>query len=224
MHMKAPLIFKNSYHSRMLNSFIYLFPLLDFLLHYSIVIDLGATESLKSLVIRHSSTQLNTSTIELCRLPIRDYIPFTLSDLSLYILFLSIFILVIALESSRKNSIYLYETYLILKLFLAICSLVLLIIYTLVGLKSDFILSPVSSLSTIKAKYNENFINIDKCLIYTKEKISVYTLTILNSFVFIISMECYHSLKLKTPDNKQKTYRDHNENEVLLFDNTIEKP
>ncbi|CAF1057481.1 unnamed protein product [Didymodactylos carnosus] len=194
---KTSLIFNNSHYSKIIK-YIHLILLLDFLLHYSIAVELGALELIKRLFISHPSIPLNNSTIELCHLPIRQYIPFTLNEMSPYILFLSIITLFIAFGSFRIKSILLYQIYLILKFLFFIFSVYLLAIYTLVSLQSDFILSSITMiLPTSSITEDErNFINIDRCLTHAKTKLSAYIFSVLNSIILFIGIEFHDLFKI----------------------------
>jgi len=169
---------------RIIKNLIYLISLLDFLVHYVLMVELNVFEQIYQTFGKVSKS--NSTTISLCELPIKKYLPFSLSQMSLYIFYLSILTLLISIEAMRKSSYQLYRFYIIIKFIFAIISLLFCTIYTLINRKITFIPT-----SLIIPRQNDLIsITIDICLVYAREKLTIYILAIINVFIFFISMEC----------------------------------
>jgi hypothetical protein len=174
-------VFDESCRIRIIKNLIYFISILDFLMHYVLTIEMNVFEQIYQTFGRVS--KVNSTAIPLCELPIKKYLSFSLSEMSLYIFYLSILTLLISIEAIRKSSFELYRFYIIIKFIFSIISLIFCTIYT--G-QMNFI----STSLTIPHEINSISITIDPCLIYTREKIAIYILSIVNVFVFLISMEC----------------------------------
>jgi hypothetical protein len=182
--INTTLPFAKSRRIRIIKNLIYLISLLDFLLHYALMVELGVFEQIYQTFGKVS--KLNSTTISLCESPIKKYLPFSLSEMSLYILYLSILTLLISTEAMRKSSFQLYRFYIIIKFIFAIISLLFCTIYTLINRKISFI--PASLI--IPHENDLISITIDTCLIYTREQTAIYILAIINVFIFFMSLEC----------------------------------
>jgi len=169
---------------RIIKNLIYLISLLDFLVHYALMVELNLFEQISQTFGKISKS--NSTAISLCESPIKKYLPFSLSHMSLYIFYLSILTLLISIEAMRKSSYQLYRLYMIIKFIFAIISLLFCTIYTLINRKITFI--PTSLI--IPRENNLISITIDTCLVYAREKLTIYILAIVNVFIFFISMEC----------------------------------
>jgi hypothetical protein len=185
--VKIPTTFEKSRRIRIIKNLMYLIALLDFLLHYAITVEMGVFEQIYQTFGKIS--QSNLTAISLCELPIKKYLPFSLSQMSLYILYLSILTLFILIESIRKSSFQLYRFYIIIKFIFAMISLFFCTIYTLVNLQMTFI---QSSVIIPRLQYEHDFISItvNTCLIYAREKLTIVILVMLNVFIFFMSIEC----------------------------------
>jgi hypothetical protein len=172
--------FEKSRRVRIIKNLMYLISLLDFFLHYVLMIEMGA---FGKILISHSTA------IPLCELPIKKYLPFSLSQMSLYIFYLSIFTLLLSTEALRKSSLLLYRCHLMIKFMFVISLLFFCTIYTIVNRRANFVHTSL----VIPRLENENnlfSINIETCLIYTREKMAIYILVVLNVFIFFMNMEC----------------------------------
>jgi hypothetical protein len=185
--VKTPTPFEKSRRIRIIKNLMYLIALLDFLLHYAITVEMGVFEQIYQTFGKIS--QSNLTAISLCELPIKKYLPFSLSQMSLSILYLSILTLFLSIEAIRKSSFQLYRFYIIIKFIFATISLFFCTIYTLVNLQMNFI---KSSVIIPRLQYEQDFISItvNTCLIYAREKITIYILVILNVFIVFMSIEC----------------------------------
>jgi hypothetical protein len=185
--VKTPTTFEKSRRIRIIKNLMYLIALLDFLLHYAITVEMGVFEQIYQTFGKIS--QSNLTAISLCELPIKKYLPFSLSQMSLSILYLSILTLFLSIEAIRKSSFQLYRFYIIIKFIFAMISLFFCTIYTLVNLQMNFI---KSSVIIPRLQYEQDFISItvNTCLIYAREKITIYILVILNVFIVFMSIEC----------------------------------
>ncbi|CAF2784548.1 unnamed protein product [Rotaria sp. Silwood2] len=179
--------FKQSRQIQIIKNFMYLISLFDFLLHYALMVEMDLFKQIY-LSFRKFSESYSTA-ISLCELPIKKYLPFSLSQMSLYIFYFSILTLLLSTEAIRKSSSVLYRFYIIIKFIIAISSFFLCIIYTIVNQMMPFI---QTSLIISRLKYENNSISltIDTCLIYAREKIAIYILAISNVLICFISMEC----------------------------------
>ena len=180
--------------TRVLENLVYLISLFDFLIHYALMSEMNVFERIQQLFGIGNSTA-----IPLCEVPIKNYLPFSLSEISLYILYLSILTLLISIEAVRKSSIELYRFYIIIKFLCAISSLLLCTISAVANRQSSFIAASL----TIPQGTDGISITIDPCLVYTREKTAICVLSIVNVFVFLMSMESakvFASLKIKHPD------------------------
>ncbi|UJR09790.1 hypothetical protein I4U23_014017 [Adineta vaga] len=175
---------------QIIKNFIYLISFLDFLLHYAITIELGLFEQIYQLF--HQILPSNSTAVSLCRLPMAEYLSFHISQISLYILYFSFFTLLLSIEAIRKSSFHLYRIYILMKFTFAMFLLIFYTIHTLINLKMAYIQSTVSIPHSHDADQQSDsiFISIDTCLIHTRERIAISLLTILNVFVFVISVEC----------------------------------
>ena len=178
------LTFEKSRRIRIIKNLIYLISLVDFLLHYALTVEMDVFEQIYQKFGKIS--QLNSTAIPLCKSPIKQYLPFSLSEMSLYILYFSILALFISIEAIRKSSFLLYRFYIILKFIFAIISLLICTSYTLLNRGTVFI----SPSLTIPPETNLISIRIDSCLTYTREKMAIYILSIVNVLIFLMSMEC----------------------------------
>ncbi|CAF2007702.1 unnamed protein product [Rotaria magnacalcarata] len=179
--------FNKSRRIQIIKNFMYLLGLLDFLLHYAILVEMYLFKQ-----IYLSFTQISDSystAIPVCELPIKQYLPFSLSQMSLYIFCLVILSLLLLTESIRKSSSELYCFYTIIKCILSITSFILCIIYSIAHQNKSFILSSLI-LPHSQNETNSISITIDACLIYTREKIAINILAISNLFICFMSMEC----------------------------------
>jgi hypothetical protein len=186
---------KYSCQIRIIKNLIYFISLFDFLIHYVLMIEMNVFEQIYQLFGKINST----AAIPLCEIPIKKYLSFSLSEMSLYILYLSIVTLLISIEAIRKSSIELYRFYIIIKFIFAISSLLLCTIYIFVNRQMTFI----STTLTIPYENDAISITIDPCLVYTREKITICILSIVNVFVFLMNMECskvFSFFKIKHSD------------------------
>ena len=177
-----PLTLRKSRRIRIIKNLIYLIILLDFLLHCILTIELNVVEQ-----IYRTLEKANSTAIPLCQLPIKQYLAFSLSDMSLYILYCSILALFISIEAIRKFSFSLYRFYMMMKFIFAISSLSLCTIYTIIDRQMSFI---SSSLTIPHENTPPISITIDPCLTYTREKMAIYIFSIVNVFAFLLSIEC----------------------------------
>jgi hypothetical protein len=178
----------------MIQNLIYFISIFDFLIHYALMIEMNVFEQMYQLF-----GKVNSTAIPLCEIPIKKYLPFSLSEISLYILYLSILTLLISIEAGRKSSIELYRFYVIIKFIFAISSLIFCTLYTLVNRQMSFISTSV----TIPHEIESISITIDSCLVYAREKMATCILSIVNVFVFLMSIECskfVSLLKIKYSD------------------------
>ena len=169
---------------RIIKNLIYLITAFDFLIHYAISIELNAFESLYQRFGKVFKE--NSSTISLCQLPIKQYIPFSLSDLNLYILYFSILTSFISIEATRKSSVTLYQSYIIIKFILAILFFSVGMIYILIDQQIPFIFPSLN----ISYERNSIALTVDICLTHVREKLAIYLLSIVNVMVFLLSVEC----------------------------------
>jgi len=176
--------FEKSRRIRIIKNFIYLISLLDFLLHYVLMVELNVFEQIYQTFGKVSKS--NSTAISLCESPIEKYLPFSLSQISLYILYLSILTLLISTEAMRKSSFQLYRFYILIKFIFSIVSLLFCTIYTVINRKIIFI--PTSII--IPRENDFISLTINTCLIYAREKMAIYILAIINVLIFFMSMEC----------------------------------
>ena len=179
---------------RTVTSLVYLISLLDFLFHYALTVEMGLFDQ----VHRHfqQPTPNNKSiVIELCELPIRQHLPFHLSQLNAHILCLSFMALLISTEATRRSSLALYRLYLTVKFVFVTGSLWLYIVNTMANVQMNFIHTPLllpqmrtnSSSSTTS-------LDMDTCFIYVRERMAVCLLAIFNTFVFCMNIEYSSSI------------------------------
>jgi hypothetical protein len=182
MNIKIALV--KSRRIRIIKNLIYLISLLDFFIHYVLTIEMGVFEQIYQTFRNVSKS--NSSAISLCQLPIKKYLPFSLSEISLYILYLSILTLLISTEAIRKSSYQLYRFYIIIKFIFAIISLFFCTFYTFIDRQMTFL--PTS----LVIPHENDFISITiaTCLLHAREKIAIYILAIVNVFLFLMSCEC----------------------------------
>ena len=178
---------RKSSRFQIIKNLIYFISLFDFLIHYTLVIELGVFEQIYRLF--EKVPQIHFSSIQLCQLPIKQYIPFNLSQLNFYIFYLSILTLILSIEAVRKSSLFLYRIYIMIKFLFIIALLVLCIINISANLTINFIHTPII-LEHSHIHNSSDLINTDTCLTYAREKMAHYLLTIFNLFVFFMSMEC----------------------------------
>lgn len=177
----SPLTFGRSRRIRIIKNSIYLVSFLDFLLHYALTVEMNVFEQ----IYQAFGMAANSTAISVCQSPIKRYLRFTLSELSLYILYFSILTLLISTEAMRKSSFPLHRTYVIIKFTFAMISLSLCTIYTIIDRRMSFI----SPSLPIPYKNVPISITVDPCLTYAREKMATYVLSIVNVFVFLLSLE-----------------------------------
>ena len=170
--------FEKSRRIRIIKNLIYLISLLDFLVHYALMVELNVYQTFGKVSKSYSTA------IPLCELPIKKYLPFSLSQMSLYILYLSILTLLMSTEAIRKSSYQLYRCYIIIKFIFSMTLLFLCTMYVLVDRKTTFIQT-----SIVIPRHGVTSLSIDTCLIYAREKMAVYILSVVNVFIFFMSME-----------------------------------
>lgn len=165
----------------------YFISFFDFFIHYILVVEMGIFKEISQFVSNHSST--SPPSIPLCQLPIHQYIPTNLSQCTFYILYLSFLTLLFSIEAIRRSSLLHYRIYIILKFLIVLVSLLFCIINTSANLHYSFIRTPIL-LEQINLYNSSALINIETCLIYTREKLAQYILIICNIFVFFFSIQC----------------------------------
>jgi hypothetical protein len=174
--------FKKSRRIRIIINLIYLISLLDFLLHYALMVEMNVFQQIYQTFGKISEP--NSTAISLCELPIKKYLSFSLTQMSLYILYLSILALLLSTEAMRRSSSQLYRFYIIIKFIFAMTFLSLCTIHALVNRRMTFIQT------SLIIPHDSAAITIDTCLIYAREKMAIYILAIFNVLIFLISMEC----------------------------------
>jgi hypothetical protein len=172
--------------SRTVRSLIYLISLLDFLFHYALTVEMGILDQIHGHFQPRSSNE--SKGIEICELPIRQHLPFHLSQLNVHIVCLSFIALVICTEAMRKSSFVLYRLYLIIKLVFVAVSLWLYIVNTLANVKTNFIHTPLL-IPQIHNMSSGTLLNMATCFIYVRERMAVCLLAIFNTFIFCMSIE-----------------------------------
>ena len=173
---------EESHRIRSMKTVIYLISLLDFLLHYILVVQMGFFEQISQLLSNHSLNYLPS--IPLCQLPIHQYTSFNLTQYTFYIFYLSLITLLFSIEAVRRSSLLHYRITIILKFLFVIVLLFLCTLNTAANLHHPFLLEQMT------VDNSSMLINIETCLIYTREQIAYYILTIFNIFLFILSIEC----------------------------------
>ena len=172
---------------RAMKTVIYFLSVLDFLIHYILIVEMGIFQQISQIVTNHSSN--SPPSIPLCQLPIHQYIPINLSQCTFYILYFSILTLLVSIEAVRRSSLLHYRICIILKFLIVLVSLLFCIINTSANLHHSFIRTPIL-LEPIHVYNGSTLINIETCLVYTREKLAQYILIICNIFVFFFSIEC----------------------------------
>ena len=172
---------------QIITNFVYLISILDFLLHYTVAIELGLSDQIYQSF--HAISPSNSTAISLCKLPMEEYLSFHISQMSLYIFYLSFLTLVLSIEAIRKSSFQLYRFYILMKFTFALVSVVLCTTNTVINLKMASI-QPVISIPYTYGESNSILLNTDICLIHTRESMAAHLLAVLNVFVFVISIEC----------------------------------
>ena len=171
---------------RTVTSLIYLIALLDFLFHYTLTVEMGIFDQIHE----HFQPGLRNVShgIELCELPIRQHLPFHLSQLNAHILCLSFVALVVCTEAIRKSSFVLYRLYLTIKLVFVAASLWLYIVNTLANMKKNFIHTPLV-LPQLHNTSSATLLNMGTCFMYVRERMAVCLLAIFNTFIFCMNIE-----------------------------------
>ena len=180
--------FKRSRRIQMIKRLVCLIALLDFLLHYAVTVDLGALEQMSRLLGRRLTR--DSRSIHLCHLPIKQYLPFSLSEVSVYVLYLSLWTLILATEAMRKSSLNLYRLCIVMKFSFALGSLLLWLVYTVIDRKLTFIHTPLMLRRAEFDQTNGTSVSIDLCLSYAREKTALDLLAILNVVLFFTTVQC----------------------------------
>ena len=169
---------------RIIKNLMYFISLFDFLIHYALTIELNVFGQLSQALGKVSRS--NSTAISLCHLPIKQYLPVSLSDLSLYLLYISILVLFISIEAIRKSSISLYRFYMVMKFLMAIMSFALCMIYMIIDRRTSFVIPSL----IISSETNSIAVTVDACLMHIREKLAITLLSIVNMFIFFLSLEC----------------------------------
>lgn len=175
-----PISSEKSRRIRMIEHLIYFITIFDFLLHFAISIELNLFQSLGNV------SKSNSQMISVCQLPIKQYLPVSLSDFNLWILYFSIFTTFISIEATRKSSVILYQFYIVMKLILAIVFFSLGMIYAIVDQQVSFVYPSLD----IPFETNSIALTIDFCLAHVREKLAIYFLSIINILMVFFSIEC----------------------------------
>lgn len=172
---------------RLITNLTYLISTLDFLVHFAIVIELGLFHSIHQYF--EPAKNITTNVIELCHLPILDYLPFHLSNLNIPILCLSIFGLIISFQALSKSSILFYRFYMATKFFMTIGFLSLYLLNITANLENSFVHSSIV-LPNDPQGYTSNTLDIEPCGIYIRENLALRILSIFDAFIFCMAIEC----------------------------------